>query len=133
MQEATSALAVQGENARHTLIVVMEDAYDEPAAHFLSKVLQAVQYELSRDVFLLRLSAGAPAVSWASLQAVHTFERVLLFGVRPGQLGLSAVLRPYAPTRWVGIQWLVADALPDIASQQRLKGALWSAMKAVFL
>lgn len=132
MQEDLSALDLQGENAKRTLIVVKQEAYPATSATFLSKVLGAVQYDLGRDTKLLRLSADQSAVSWAPLQAAHAFERVMLFGVAPSQLGLSLLLRPYVPTSWQNIRWLVAHDLSEVEQQPKLKSGLWSAMKVIF-
>lgn len=133
LQDDPTALDLQGQNARHTLIVVMKEAYDEPSANFLAKVLAAVEYELERDTLLLLLSAHVPAASWMALQSSHTIRRVLFFGVSPQLLGLSLMLRPYTAVEWYGVEWLSADALPKLSGQRTLKGALWVAMKPMFL
>lgn len=61
------------------------------------------------------------------------FERVISFGVKPSDLGLHLLARPYSAINWQGIQLLFADSVDQIAQSTDLKKALWAALKQNFL
>jgi hypothetical protein len=57
----------------------------------------------------------------------------ITFGVPFERINLDIMMDRYAPVRFEGITFLMADSLPTIEADQNLKKRLWAALQRVFL
>lgn len=98
----------------------------------LAKIMKAINVDLAEDAFLLELEASE-SFHFLSLHRQLEVECMISFGLSPNAMGLHFNHQSYVPTTFMQWQFLLADALPDIAGTQALKGALWAALQKMFL
>lgn len=99
---------------------------------FLAKVLAAVNLNLEKDTLFAAIPALEPVNFSTDLKEKQP-EHVIVFGLKPSQLGLTIEAPLYRPVVFYGVTWLFADALPVLEPDKDRKGQLWSALKQMFL
>jgi DNA polymerase III psi subunit len=119
-------------NAKKTLIVVNNNDAEE--LDFLSKILKAIQYEMSEDVILFSLEKNKKInISAFKKNQALAIDYILLFGVEASQLDLQFKLPSYYPLQVNKITFLSADSLAAISKNKNLKMKLWQTLQQLFL
>lgn len=121
----------QGENHKKVLVVCQDTEANPELLGLLKKILGAVQLDIDKDITLLRAKKGT-SYSFIGARTKIAFERMLVFGLPPTQLGLNIQTQTYAIITIENCQLLFSDALTLIASDKRLKAALWSNLQLLF-
>ena len=122
-----------GEFARQVLVLSLSDpATADSTRPFLSKILAAAQLNLAQDALFVELPLTQP-VSLLTDTRQKKPEQVLVFGLPARQLGLNMEITPYQPFVFQQITFLFADPLSVLEGDKEKKGALWTALKSIFL
>jgi hypothetical protein len=111
-----------------------ETAPDE--RDFLKRILQAVQLELDRDVFLVHITPDS-RVSLSAIRRQAGIKKVLSFGIGPDRLGLRFNTDLYRPLHHQDLTYLFADDIQTIheerqRGEKRRATALWRALQEMF-
>lgn len=118
--------------AKKTLIVI--NSNDKDNLDFLTKILKAIQFDITQDVILLALDKGKVVRLTDINKNVNVLmENVLLFGVSPKMLSLQFNLPKYYDLKINDILFLGADTLSTITKNQAKKKQLWLALQKIFL
>lgn len=98
----------------------------------LAKMMQACKLNVT-DYNILQAAPEKP-VAWHQLRDTLKPKIVLLLGIHPQQLGISALFHLYAPTRFNECVWIVGPSLQDMEQQPEAKKQLWlNGLKPVFV
>lgn len=124
------AHTIYNNDARQTLIVIRNT--DEQHLEFLSKILSAIKYDMTKDVVLIAVNPDA-AIHLIQLTKTYDVFNILLFGIKPKDVGLYGQIPNYYPISINEKQILVADALAQIAANQSKKKDLWTALQRMFV
>ena len=127
----------QGANEKGLILSWEAEENSEKMEAFLGKILSALQLNLERDAFLLRLTPGAK-LSFAGLREKQEIQHLVAFGIPPTRLGLHFEFSPYQAFQNEQITFLFADSLPEIYQERQeggrqKSGALWNALQTIFL
>ncbi len=98
----------------------------EPAsqdAQLLTKMMMACKLEQSQ-YYVMQLKQD-DLVSWFQLREQTKATKVLLLGILPAQLGISAMMLPHEVNRFDGAQWMPTFALQELLKQDALRKHLW--------
>lgn len=97
----------------------------------LEKILDAAGIDPGKRIVV---DAGAyPELRLRMLKrAFPTLQHVLVFGVRPGRIGLNAEVDLYTPLPIGDYTVLAADPLKHISDNESSKRLLWNAMKEMY-
>lgn len=120
----------RGNNQKGIFLMYSKEELEQ--VPFLSKILAAVQLDLATDVLVLA-AKSAPRFSLSDLKQHQTFDKVIIFGFSPSQLGLQLQLQPYQLYTISNTQYLFTDSLETIAASTSLKGQLWKALQLLFV
>jgi hypothetical protein len=120
----------RGANGRG-LFVACAGSESAAEGELLSKMLQAVGFDLEQDALVL-WSAHERPFSFASLRNGAVLQRALFFGIPPKQAGLNLQAQPNQPLTIGGIAYLFSHSLSDIIARPELKRPLWEGMKGMF-
>lgn len=115
----------------HNVLLLADEELDPSNLLFLEKILKAVNLNVN-GVDLLNLR-GAQNVDFAQLVNGKYINHFITFGVPFERINLDIMMDRYAPVRFEGITFLMADSLPTIEADQNLKKRLWAALQRVFL
>jgi hypothetical protein len=123
----------EGGNAKGLLVVIFEDNTRPELLPFLEKILSAVQYDLTQDAQLLKIT-DKTVFSLMSLdnEAKNGIQQAIFFGQTPKQVGLNLNIQKYQPLPVAGKNILFADNLAIIHDDNNLKKSLWMSLKAMF-
>jgi hypothetical protein len=130
---AEDSLAVLGNNARHTLIVVenSEAIYlPDGELNFLLGVLSACTLTMN-DVAILNIKKHKQ-VNYKTLATQLQPEKLLLFGVAPGRIGLPLDFPNYQVQQFNSQTYLTVPALSFLQNDKAEKTKLWNCLKQVF-
>ena len=98
----------------------------------LKKMLQACQ--LQEEDYNIIQFGGDIKLAWHLLRDTLTVKTILLLGVSPEQLGVSAQFMPHQVSRFNGCIWIVTGSLEQLMQQQDIKGHVWNyGLKPVFI
>jgi hypothetical protein len=115
-----------------TLVICTVYAAGGPEEAQLRKMMQACKLA-ETDYIVVQPEEGKP-VAWHQLRDRLQPKYVLLLGVHPLQLGISALFHLYAPTRFNDTVWICGPSLQDMESQPDAKKQLWlNGLKPVFV
>ncbi len=64
-------------------------------------------------------------IAWHQLREFSKASKVLLLGILPAQLGISAMMVPNEVNHFDGAQWMPSFSLDQIAANDALKKHLW--------
>ncbi len=128
---------LKGKGGRGIFIAYELSSSQKERLDYLNKILAAAKIDMEQDVNIL----AVPPESSIQLKTTafnSTPRYVLLFGVKPQQLGLNYVLPTYNPVTYQGTTYLWVDSLASIqeerlAGKNQKAGALWLALKQIFL
>lgn len=115
----------------HKVLLLADEDLDPSNLLFLEKILKAVNLNIN-GVDLLNLR-GVQEVDFAELLRGKYINHFITFGVPFERINLDIMMDRYAPVRFEGITFLMADSLPTIEADQQLKKRLWGALQRVFL
>ncbi len=122
-----------GSNQKKILIVSLVQAEGEVVDDaFLKKIFESVKIALAQDATLLSFKQDK-AFNWKAVTQDFEFDHLIFFGQSLQNLGLQLAFKRYVPFDFQGKQILVAEPLDLIATDRTKKGALWNALKMVFL
>jgi DNA polymerase III psi subunit len=115
----------------HKVLLLADEELDPSNLLFLEKILKAVNLNVN-GVDLLNLR-GVQNVDFDELLKGKYINHFITFGVPFERINLDIMMDRYAPVRFEGITFLMADSLPTIEADQNLKKRLWAALQRVFL
>lgn len=115
----------------HKVLLLADEELDPGNLLFLEKILKAVNLNID-GVDLLNLH-GVQDMNFAELLRGKYINHFITFGVPFERINLDIMMDRYAPVRFEGITFLMADSLPTIEADQNLKKRLWAALRRVFL
>lgn len=115
----------------HKVLLLADEELDPSNLLFLEKILKAVNLNVN-GVDLLNLR-GAQNTDFGELVKGKHINHFITFGVPFERINLDIMMDRYAPARFEGITFLMADSLPTIEADQNLKRRLWAALQRVFL
>ncbi|MBX2877045.1 MAG: hypothetical protein KTR30_33305 [Saprospiraceae bacterium] len=128
---------LSGKGSRGIFIAYEADTAEKERLDYLKKILAAAKIDLDQDVNALALDAETSIQLNRSAFATAP-QYILLFGVKPKQLSLNFQLPTYSPVSYQGTTYLCVDSLATIqeermAGKNQKAGALWLALKQIFL
>lgn len=98
----------------------------------LQKMLGACQLT-DADYNTILLDEGQQ-VAWNKMRDLLEPEVILLIGVMPKELGISALFRLNSVNNFDGIKWIPTLSLPNLEQQPNAKKELWlQALKPLFV
>lgn len=98
----------------------------------LQKMLGACQLT-DADYNTIQLDEGQQ-VAWNKMRDLLQPEVILLVGVMPKDLGISALFRLNSVNNFDGIKWIPTLSLPNLEQQPNAKKELWlQALKPLFV
>ena len=115
----------------HKVLLLADEDLDPSNLLFLEKILKAVNLNIN-GVDLLNLH-GVSEMDFAELLRGKYINHFITFGVPFERINLDIMMDRYAPVRFEGITFMMADSLPTIEADQNLKKRLWSALQRIFL
>jgi DNA polymerase III psi subunit len=122
-----------GNNQKHLLIVIADESDKNDAnTEFLSKIIAAIQYNLNDDAVRVFIENDTKLTISTNIMQYNSKD-ILIFGLSNQQLGIFVQQKKYQPFELQGVRYLFADNLSEIQTQKELKGALWDALKRMFL
>ena len=128
---------LKGKGDRGIFIAYEADAAEKERLEYLKKILVAAKIDMEQDVTTLAIPSGESILlNTAPFTKAPTY--ILLFGVQPKQLSLNFQLPTYSPVIYQGTTYLWVDSLGTIqeerlAGKNQKAGALWLALKQIFL
>jgi hypothetical protein len=117
---------------RPVLVVTNEHAPVNSGDGLLKKMLDACGLA-SGQYNIIYLKEGQKA-AWYQLRELLDPKIILLFGILPAQLGISAMFRMNEPNHFNDRVWLPTLSIKELENNQVAKTQLWNnAMKPVFI
>lgn len=89
----------------------------------LLKMLAACK--LTPDQYQIVQLGQDEIIAWHQLREHSKATKVLLLGVLPAQLGISAMMIPHEVNQFDSVQWMPTFSLDQIATNDALKKHLW--------
>ena len=121
----------EGNYAQKVLILMLQEPAFADWRGFLEKLLGAVKINLANDTLLVFIQHHEQ-ISIAPLLKSKQPEQVLVFGIRPEQMGLHISVEKYHPIFFSNTNLLFADSLSTLEPDKNLKMKMWTAMKTLF-
>lgn len=109
---------------RETLIVSLSYAANSSEETLLLKMLAACG--LNPEKYNLLQIEATQCLSWQLIRNVTKAKNVLLFGVAPAQLGVSALMIPHQLNNFNNAVWMPTFSLDQIGTNDALKKHLWT-------
>ncbi len=98
----------------------------------LQKIQEACQ--LGQDEYQTLQMTDSDTYAWHRIKTISKPEAVLLFGIKPQQLGISALFIFNYPNKFDSTIWIPTLSLPDLSQQPEAKKQLWgNALKPIFI
>lgn len=113
-------------------ILQSDSEANEPALQtFLEKILQAIDLNSSKDLCILSVNPDKDGSLLSLLETVTTPKTIIIFGLTPGNLGMSTRFLPYHLFKLKGNTFLLCDELQSIQSDSNKKRDLWDSLQKV--
>lgn len=122
----------RGGFARQVWVLSAATAGQAEALDFLTKILAAARLNLGQDTLFVQVPDHAQISILPALKEKHG-EFILVFGLSPSDIGLTADIPMYSPLPFYGSTFLFADALSRLEPDKALKSRLWQALQQMFL
>ncbi len=122
--------ALVGENSKHILLAYNDD-YSEDIETFLGKIMASVQVNMLSDCLILRGGSDIALPPFSQLAIAHIIKTVVIFGIKPQDLGLNVEPLLYEPFMLNGYTFVFANPLSKINTPETKK-ALWECLKKIF-
>ncbi len=122
-----------GGNARRVLVVVQREKeafLPDGELKFLTNILSACGLSVA-DIALVNLNS-VENKAYGPLTEHFGSRQVLLFDVKPGQLGMPINFPPFQVQNFKELKWLHAPALHLVEADVAQKRSLWTALKNLF-
>jgi hypothetical protein len=120
-----------GAGTKEVLVLSLPFADGSTEAVQLTKILQACK--LQTEGYAIIKLAAEKQLPWHKLREAFQPKAVLLFGIMPQQLGISAMFRLFTPNRFNDCVWVASPALAELEQQPEAKKQLWQlGLKPVF-
>lgn len=116
----------------NTLVAIPEAEKQAQLIELLTNILKAAKLNVDQQVHTLALTSDQ-GFSFIQIQSKIGFEKALLFGIKPTELGINLELQPYQPIPFQGCIFLLVDKLSDIQQDTNKKKALWNALQDIYL
>jgi hypothetical protein len=117
---------------KQVLVISLPFVPNSEEANQLQKILAACK--LSEEQVQLLSLKKEEEIAWHHLRDIVQPKQVLLFGIEPAQLGISAHLMPHQVSRFNGSSWMQTLSLDELIKRPEIKTHLWNyGMKPVFL
>lgn len=117
---------------KKVLIISSAFAVGSDSETQLQKMLGACQLT-DADYNTIQLDEGQQ-VAWNKMRDLLQPEVILLVGVMPKDLGISALFRLNSVNNFDGIKWIPTLSLPNLEQQPNAKKELWlQALKPLFV
>ena len=99
---------------------------------FLKKILRSVDLDFDQDIHFLSVPSDLQSVMISDPQ-ISMYRKVILFGIRPTQIGIHANDSPPCGLfQFEGFDCLTAPTLDEIESTPEYKKQLWDGLKQIF-
>lgn len=121
---------VYNNDTRKTMILLKKS--DEEHLEFLSKILSAVQYQITKDVVLITIEQETKT-SLTNMMKNINISTIVLFDITPKDISLNYNLPKYFPLKINEKTLLLVDSLNQISKNKIKKKELWTALQKVFL
>jgi hypothetical protein len=122
----------KGMESRETLVFTLPVAAGSADFQQLQKIFQACELK-EGDYNLIELTTEN-GVSWLHLREVLRPRYVILFGIEPIQLGISAIFMPHQVNRFQDICWIPTLSVSKLSEYPDIKKHLWNyGLKPVFV
>ncbi|MES2874652.1 MAG: hypothetical protein V4708_13080 [Bacteroidota bacterium] len=128
-EETAANFNYLGENNRYFLVLVDDKSHKElntPHKEMLMKIMAAKKLEL-RDLAILNL-AQYPGTNFTQLKDFFSCNRIILFGINPGDIGLPAI-SANQPGKHHDVKVLATFGLEEMSSNTDKKREFWNVMK----
>jgi hypothetical protein len=122
---------LSGKHQKQILIVYLDEKNPDMDA-FLSKILSAVKIQLETDCLILKVEDVFNLPSFSLIKSLHTLKEVLVFGIKPKDLGLHFEAPQYLITEMSDHKFLFVDSLSVIFNTTERKKALWECLQILF-
>lgn len=109
---------------RDVLVASTPFVRESPEEIQLLKMLQACQLKES-DYNIIQFG-DADKIAWHVLRDHLHLKSIILLGILPAQLGVSAQLMPHQLSRFNNCNWIVTDNLETLLQRQEIKTHLWN-------
>ena len=117
---------------KQVLVITTRFEANSEVDNQLQKILAACKLR-EEQIQILFLKEGEE-IAWHRLRDIVEPKQVILFGVEPSQLGISAYFMPHQVSRFNGASWLQTLSLEELMKRPEIKTHLWNyGMKPVFL
>ncbi|MCB0697326.1 MAG: DNA polymerase III subunit psi [Chitinophagaceae bacterium] len=124
-------IAMPDMSPRKVLIVTTQHNENSAEQAQLNKIINACK--LTAEQYNIIQVATGKQVAWHQIKNTIQPENVLLFGVHPNQLGVSALFRLNSINHFDGAKWIPTLSLQELEQQPQAKKDLWSnALKPIF-
>lgn len=122
-----SKINIKG-NSNKSIVVILKNASKEDI-NFLEKVFKAVGKNLETDVFVIN---DSNLILYKNLIDFVTFEKLLVFGAQPKEIGLHLNIIPYQLVPFQKRTLLFCHSLEVISEDSNKKKQLWEKLQIMF-
>lgn len=122
----------RGQFARQILVLVAAEAEANANRDFLNKILGAAGLDLQQDTLLAEIPETQPLKLPLNPKNKRP-EFILVFGLRPDQLGLRIEAPLYKAIPFYGLTFLFSEKLSVLEPDKARKTQLWQALRQLFL
>ena len=133
IKSAQNSFPVLGNNSKNILIIVHSDNaiyLPDEQLNFLLGILSACSLTMG-DVAILNIKKSKD-VNYKTLSAGLRLEKIFLFGVKPGQIGLPLDFPHYQIQQFNQQTYLTAPMLSLLQDDKAEKTKLWNCLKQIF-
>jgi len=123
---------LKGSNSSEIFIVYSKKKDQTVDTSLLEKILNAVKLSLNNDVCSLEVQQN-DKISFYHIANKVPLKKCIVFGISPLSMGLNFESPKYQLINFNEMTFLFSDSLDMIAQDKELKGALWAALKTMFL
>jgi hypothetical protein len=104
---------------------------DTASEELLSGILSACKLN-SNNSMILKTSRNNP-ISAQSIQENYTTTKIILFGLRPTDVGLPVEFPHFQVQKVDSIQFICSPDLKELLQDKTLKVKLWNSLKQIFV
>jgi hypothetical protein len=115
---------VRANEAADTLVISTVYAAGSAEEQQLQKMLGACK--LSPEQYRVVQLAEGQHMAWHRMRELLQPTKVLLLGINPAQLGISALFIAHEVNNFDTVQWMPTVALPQLLQDNNLKQHLWT-------
>lgn len=115
--------AVKQLQPRPVLVITTPFAAGSAEETQLKKMMQACQ--LTEEDYNVIQHSSENAVAWHKLRDGLGVKSIVMLGVMPYELGVSAQFMPHQLSRFNDRNWIVTGTLEELTQRPEIKGHLW--------